>query len=90
MGVLQKNWHYEIAGGIMFLIYQNTTMRVYGAWIRIYHVCAQKHMTPFDGLLWSPTGSRQAAKSARIYEIRLLRCTWTKLQLSVFKMWDGK
>ena len=43
---------------------------------------AQKHMTPFDGLLWSPTGSRQAARSARICEIRLLRCTWTKLQLS--------
>ena len=51
---------------------------------------AQKHMTPFDGLFWSPTGSQQATKSACICETRLLRCTWTKLHLSVFKMWDGK
>ena len=51
-----------------------------------YMFYAQKHMTPFDGLFWSPTGSRQATRSACICETRLLRCTWTKLQLSVFKM----
>ena len=32
---------------------------------------AQKHMTPFEGLFWSPTGSRQATKSACICETRL-------------------
>ena len=40
------NWSlYEILGGI-FLLCQNTTMRVYGAWIRIYCFYVQKHKAP--------------------------------------------
>ena len=46
----------------------------------------QNHMTPFDSLFWSPTGSQQATRSACICETRLLRCTWTKLQLSIFNI----
>ena len=35
--VLQQIWHHEIFGGIrMLLVCQNTTMRVYGAWIKTY------------------------------------------------------
>ena len=52
---------------------------------KYHNVLCSKTYDTFDGLLWSPTGSRQAAKSARICEIRLLRCTWTKLQLASSK-----
>ena len=37
MGVLQQIWHNEIIGG-MLLMFQNTTMQVYGAWIKTYYV----------------------------------------------------
>ena len=37
-----------ILGGILpwLLLCQNTTMRVYGAWIRIHHIYVQKHIAP--------------------------------------------
>ena len=37
-------------------------MPVYGACIRIYHVLCIKKSGTFGGLLWSPAGSRQAAR----------------------------
>ena len=41
MGVLYQMWLYEIHGDIL-LICQNTTMQVYGAWIKIYCVLCSK------------------------------------------------
>ena len=38
MGILQQIWLYEIIEG-MLLMCQNTTMRVYGAWITYYILC---------------------------------------------------
>ena len=40
--VLQQIWLYEIIGG-MLLMYQNTTMRVYGAWIKHYVLCSKTY-----------------------------------------------
>ena len=65
------NWLYEILGG-MLLICHYTAMQVYGAWIRIYYALCPKRYDTFDGLYWLPAGSRQAARSARICEARLL------------------
>ena len=47
-------------------------MRVYGAWIEIYHGLCSKIYGIFGGLFWSPAGSWQAARSARICETCLL------------------
>ena len=41
VGVLQQIWHYEIIGCIL-LMCQNTTMQVYGAWIKIYGILCSK------------------------------------------------
>ena len=43
MEVLQQMWLYEIIGG-MLLMCQNTTMRVYGAWIKLLMFYVQKHI----------------------------------------------
>ena len=40
-GVFYQIWLYEILGGKL-LIWQNSTVRVCGAWIRIYHVLCSK------------------------------------------------
>ena len=34
--------------------YQDTTMRVYVAWIRIYYVLCSKAYDTFGGLFWDP------------------------------------
>ena len=69
MGVLQEIGLFEIRRGIS-LICQNTTMRLYGAWIRVYHVLYSKSYCTFSGLFWSPAGSRQATRCARLCETR--------------------
>ena len=45
VGLLQQIWLYEIIGGIS-LMCQNTTMRVYGAWIKTsYVLCPQTYVS---------------------------------------------
>ena len=46
VGVLQQIWIYKIIGG-MLLMCQNTTMQVYGAWIKTYHVLCPKTYSSF-------------------------------------------
>ena len=60
----------------MLLICQSTTMGVYGAWIRTYFVLCSRTCGTFGGLIWFPTGSRQAARSARICETDLFTSHW--------------
>ena len=48
MGILQQIWLYEIIEG-MLLMCQNTTMRVYGAWITYYILC-QKTYSDFGNV----------------------------------------
>ena len=48
---------------------QNATVRLCGAWIRIYYV---KMYSPLRGLFWAPAGLRRAARGARICETHLL------------------
>ena len=71
MGVLQQIWLYEILGG-MLLICQNTTMRVYGAWIRKYYALCYKKNGTFSCLFCSAAGSRLTARGARICDICLV------------------
>ena len=56
----------------MLLICQNTTMRMYGAWIKTYYVWCSKTYSTSGKVFKSTAGSRQAARSARISETRLL------------------
>ena len=72
MEVLQQIWLYEIIGG-MLLMCQNTTMRVYGAWIKTYHVLCPKTYSSFGNVSKSTASSRQAARGACICETGLLR-----------------
>ena len=51
---------------------QNTTKRVYGAWIKTYYVLYSKTDNAFGNVSWSSASSRQAARSARVYETGLL------------------
>ena len=44
-GSIKIIWLIEIIGG-MLLMCQNTTMQVYGAWIKRYCVYVKKHLTP--------------------------------------------
>ena len=69
MAVLQRIWLYEIIGGTL-PIWQNTTMRVNGAWIKKY--CALCSKTYKHSCHNFPAGSRQAARGARICETSLL------------------
>ena len=55
----------------MLLMCQNTTMWVYGAWIKTYYVLCSKAYNTFSNVLESVTSSQQAARSARICETRL-------------------
>ena len=61
----------EIIGG-MLLMCQNITMWVYGAWIKTYYVLSSKTYSTFGNVLKSTASLRQAARSNRIYETRLL------------------
>ena len=56
---------YEITEG-MWLIVQNATVWVYGAWIRIYLVLCLKTYCTFGGLFWSPAGSQRDARCGHI------------------------
>ena len=56
----------------MLPICHNTTVRVYGAWIRLYYVLCIKTYDTFGDLFWSLAGSQQADRSARICETCLL------------------
>ena len=69
--VLQQIWFYEIIGGTL-LMCQNTTMWVYGAWIKTYYVLCSKTYSSFGNVLKSSASSRQAARGARICETGLL------------------
>ena len=71
-GGVITNWPPEIIAG-MLLICQNTTVRVYGAWIIIYYALCSKTYSNSAKVLWSTASSRQAVRSARICEIRLLK-----------------
>ena len=71
MGVLKQIWLYEIYGSIL-LIYQNTPMRVNGAWIKIYCVLCWETYNILHSCDNLPAGSRQAARGARICETGLL------------------
>ena len=51
---------------------QNTTMRLYGAWIKSYCVLFSKTFSTLGSLLWFPVGSRQAARGAPIGETRFM------------------
>ena len=55
------------------LICHNTIMQVYGAWVRMYYVLCPKAYGTFGGRFWSPAGSWQATRSARICETQF--CT---------------
>ena len=52
---------------------QNTTMRVNGAWIKIYCVLCSKTYNTLQSCHNFPAGSRQAARGARISETSLLQ-----------------
>ena len=72
-----KNWCiitnllHEIIGGIL-AICQSATVRVCGAWIRIYYVLCSKSYSIFGGLFWILSGLAQAVRVAHIRETDLL------------------
>ena len=74
-GVLQQIWLYESMRG-MLLMCQNTTMPVYGAWIKTYYFLCPKIYSSFGNVSYSTTSSRHAAWSARICETGLLLALW--------------
>ena len=45
---------------------KNATMRVYGAWVKIYRVLCSKTYSTSGSLLLLPSGSRQAAGGVQI------------------------
>ena len=77
----------------MLLMCQNTTMRVYGAWVKFYYASCPKTYSGFENVSYSNASSRQAARSARICEIGLLRLCVSKfwhessLECCVSKFW---
>ena len=56
---------------MILLIYQNATVRVCGARIRVYYVLCSKIYRTLGSLFLTPAGSRRAAWGTRICEIRL-------------------
>ena len=54
---------------------KNTTMRVNGAWIKIYCVLCSKAYNTLHSCHNFPAGLRQAARGARICETTLLHST---------------
>ena len=65
--VFQQIWLYEIIESTLPMC-QNTTMRVYGAWNKIYCVLCSKTYNTLHSCHNFPAGSREAARSARICE----------------------
>ena len=57
-------------------MFQNTTMRVNGAWIKIYCVLCSKTYNTLHSCHNFPAGSRQAAGGASICEMSLLCYSW--------------
>ena len=45
VAVSKQIWVFEVVVG-MLLVYQNTTMRLYGAWIKRYCISCSKNLTP--------------------------------------------
>ena len=71
MAVLQQIWLSEIIG-CMLLMCQNTTMRVYGAWITTNFVLCSKTYSSYGYVLQSSVSSWQAARGTHICEMGLL------------------
>ena len=71
VAVLQQIWLYEIIGGTLPMC-QNTTVRVNGAWIKIYCLLCSKTYNTLHSCHNFPAGSRQAARGVRICETMLL------------------
>ena len=70
-------------GGWVLLIYQNATVRVYGAWIGIYYVLCSKTYSTFGAVFCCPVGSQRDARGTRICEtvrtigtIKNAHCLW--------------
>ena len=61
---------YGILGG-MLLVCQNTTVWVYGAWIKKYYILCSKINRTLWGLFLFPTGSWWAGRGTRICKTRL-------------------
>ena len=55
VATIQQIWLYGIIGGTLPMC-QNTTIRVNGAWIKIYCVYVQKHITPCTVVITSLLG----------------------------------
>ena len=74
MEIFHKYCCYIKHGGIITHLTSWNTWRhvidvwAYGAWIRIYYILCSKTYGAFGGLFWSPAGSQQAARNARICE----------------------
>ena len=50
----------------------NTTMRVYGAWIKTYYILCSKRYSSFGNIIWSRASSRHTARGTSICETGLL------------------
>ena len=59
-------------GKLLIHVCQNATVRMCGAWIRMYYVLCSKTYSKLGGLFWTPAGSQPVARGARICESRLL------------------
>ena len=66
-----NKFDYEIVEGTLPM-YQNTTMRVNGAWIKIYCVLCSKTYNTLHSCHNFPVGSRQATRGVRICETILI------------------
>ena len=71
MSVLQQIWLYKIIGGTLPMC-QNTTMQVYGAWIKRYSVLCSKTYNTLHTCHNFPACSRQAARGLHFCETSLL------------------
>ena len=75
MGVLQQIWLYEIIGG-MLLMCLNTTMRVYGAWIKTYYVLSKTYTMCHNQALVrdKPLGAPVSVRMIYLYPHNLQGC----------------
>ena len=89
VGVIQQIWLYVIIGG-MLLMYQNITMRIYGAWMKTYYVLCPKTYRSFGKVSQSTASSRQAARGTSICETGLLwyESMWAILEDNWYKGCD--
>ena len=86
--LLNKTWGYyntfdSTKSLDMLLTCQNTTIRVYGTWIRIYCILCLKAYGTFSGLFWCAAGSWLPVRSARICESRLLYYPGNCIQMPI-------